>query len=67
MAQGIDYTIHKKTRLQSQPGTIQDGKILVIRIRSGSSMENIQIIQGYKVFLDRNIMARHPPVTPRGP
>lgn len=45
---------------------IQAGKMLVIKISRGSSMENIQIIQGYTVFLDRNIMAKHPPVTPRG-
>ena len=45
----------------------QDGKILVIRMSRGRSMLNMQIIQGYTVFLDRNIMARQPPVTPMGP
>ena len=59
--------LNKKSRLPKQPGWVHAGKILVMRISAGSSMENMQIIQGYTVFLVRNIMVRQPPVMPRGP
>ena len=40
---------------------------MVTKISRGRSMLNMQIIQGYTVLRERNIIASHPPVTPIGP